>query len=92
MFHVVTSGQCWLDVEGADRRLLQPGDLARRLAYQSEAAFSRAFRRSIGVSPGTIRRNGQVTKSGVVSLEPSCPFQVRGRCRVVSWVRDTVPS
>jgi len=28
MFHVVTSGRCWLEVEGAERRLLQPGDLA----------------------------------------------------------------
>ena len=28
MFHVVTSGRCWLEVEGSDPRLLQPGDLA----------------------------------------------------------------
>ena len=28
MFHVVTSGRCWLEVEGAEPRLLQPGDLA----------------------------------------------------------------
>jgi len=28
MFHVVTSGRCWLEVEGGDRRLLQAGDLA----------------------------------------------------------------
>ena len=28
MFHVVTSGQCWLEIEGVDPRLLQPGDLA----------------------------------------------------------------
>jgi len=27
MFHVVTSGRCWLEVEGAEQRLLQPGDL-----------------------------------------------------------------
>jgi AraC-like DNA-binding protein len=33
------------------------GDLASRLGYQSEAAFSRAFKRFIGVSPGSIRRN-----------------------------------
>lgn len=33
------------------------GDLAIRLGYQSEAAFSRAFKRFIGVSPGAIRRN-----------------------------------
>jgi AraC-like DNA-binding protein len=28
MFHVVTAGECWLDVEGTPRRLLRPGDLA----------------------------------------------------------------
>jgi AraC-like DNA-binding protein len=28
MFHVVTAGQCWLEVEGAEACLLQPGDLA----------------------------------------------------------------
>jgi Cupin len=27
-FHVVTSGECWLEVEGADRLILRPGDLA----------------------------------------------------------------
>jgi AraC-like DNA-binding protein len=27
MFHVVTSGRCWLEVDGAEPRLLQPGDL-----------------------------------------------------------------
>jgi AraC-like DNA-binding protein len=28
MFHVVTTGRCWLEVEGAERRLLQAGDFA----------------------------------------------------------------
>jgi len=28
MFHVVTAGRCWLEVEGQEARLLQPGDLA----------------------------------------------------------------
>lgn len=31
--------------------------MAERLGYQSEAAFSRAFKRCIGVSPGAVRRN-----------------------------------
>jgi AraC-like DNA-binding protein len=34
------------------------GELAYRLGYRSEAAFSRAFKRIVGVSPGAIRRNG----------------------------------
>ena len=33
------------------------GELASRLGYQSEAAFSRTFKRFIGVSPGAARRN-----------------------------------
>jgi AraC-like DNA-binding protein/mannose-6-phosphate isomerase-like protein (cupin superfamily) len=28
MFHVVTAGRCWLEIEGEERRVLQPGDLA----------------------------------------------------------------
>jgi AraC-like DNA-binding protein len=34
---------------------LSIGELAIRLGYQSEAAFSRAFKRYIGVSPGVVR-------------------------------------
>ncbi|MCW5568651.1 MAG: AraC family transcriptional regulator [Dokdonella sp.] len=33
--------------------------LARRLGYESEAAFGRAFKRFIGVSPGAVRRERQ---------------------------------
>jgi AraC-like DNA-binding protein len=36
-------------------------ELAGRLGYQSEAAFSRVFKRFIGVSPGAARRNGDAT-------------------------------
>lgn len=46
----------WLKEDGSAL-----GELAIRLGYQSEAAFSRAFKRFIGVSPGTIRRRGYVT-------------------------------
>jgi AraC-like DNA-binding protein len=35
------------------------GEMATRLGYQSEAAFSRAFKRFMGVSPGAVRRNGE---------------------------------
>jgi AraC-like DNA-binding protein len=34
------------------------GQLADRLGYRSEAAFSRAFKRIIGVPPGAVRRSG----------------------------------
>lgn len=38
-------------------------ELADRLGYQSEAAFSRAFKRTIGVSPGAARRQGRAASS-----------------------------
>lgn len=34
------------------------GDLSGRLGYESEAAFSRAFKRYLGVSPGAVRKGG----------------------------------
>ncbi len=46
----------WLKEEGATL-----GELAHRLGYQSEAAFSRAFKRFTGVSPGAIRRPPETT-------------------------------
>jgi AraC-like DNA-binding protein len=33
------------------------GELSHQLGYESEAAFSRAFRRFIGISPGAARKN-----------------------------------
>lgn len=36
------------------------GELANSLGYQSEAAFSRAFKRFIGMSPGAARRKGRM--------------------------------
>ena len=32
-------------------------ELASRLGYRSEAAFSRAFKRVVGVPPGAVRRS-----------------------------------
>ena len=40
------------------------GELADRLGYQSEAAFSRAFKRFIGVSPGAVRRSARLANEG----------------------------
>jgi AraC-like DNA-binding protein len=48
----------WLNAE--DQSL---GEIANRLGYQSEAAFSRAFKRFIGISPGAARRNRHSAKS-----------------------------
>ncbi len=50
MFHVVTSGQCWLEVEGAESRLLHRGDLVlvphgrgHRLASEPTVAAAALF-------------------------------------------------
>jgi AraC-like DNA-binding protein len=45
------------------------GELANRLGYRSEAAFSRAFKRYIGLSPGAVRRNGAVA-DGAADARP----------------------
>lgn len=39
-------------------------ELAARLGYRSEAAFSRAFKRHVGVPPGELRRNPDLTVEG----------------------------
>src|ERR671914_2797636 len=36
------------------------GELARRLGYRSEAAFARAFKRVVGVPPGSVKRPAEV--------------------------------
>lgn len=47
----------WLRQEDASL-----GELADRLGYQSEAAFSRAFKRFIGISPGAARRSDRLAQ------------------------------
>jgi AraC-like DNA-binding protein len=42
----------WLREDG-----VSVAELASRLGYESEAAFSRAFKRTIGVSPGAVRHS-----------------------------------
>jgi AraC-like DNA-binding protein len=42
-------------------------DLASRLGYQSVAAFSRAFKRFMGVSPGAVRRSPEVGEPGLAA-------------------------
>jgi AraC-like DNA-binding protein len=41
----------WLQHDGT-----AVAELATRLGYESEAAFSRAFKRTVGISPGAARR------------------------------------
>ncbi len=68
MFHVVTSGRCWLEVEGTEPRLLQPGDLAlvphgegHRLAGEPGARAARLFdlpREQVGERYEILRHGG----------------------------------
>jgi AraC-like DNA-binding protein len=45
-------------------------EIAHRLGYQSEAAFSRAFKRFIGAAPGSLRRRAQVFPLGAAGPQP----------------------
>jgi AraC-like DNA-binding protein len=47
----------------AEGRQLPVGELSHQLGYESEAAFSRAFKRLIGISPGAARRNSDFKTS-----------------------------
>ena len=53
-----------LAVASLGERDVALGELASGLGYQSEAAFSRAFERVVGVSPGTVRRGAEVASLG----------------------------
>jgi AraC-like DNA-binding protein len=55
--HYVTRWRMHMALTWLRENTAPVGDLSRRLGYESEAAFSRAFKRYIGVSPGAARRN-----------------------------------
>jgi len=73
----------WLEDEGA-----RVGELAARLGYRSEAAFSRAFKRFVGVSPGSVRR-GRREDSRWSQKREKPRQRLQGR-RSTAW-RDTSP-
>ena len=52
----VARWRMYLAVSALSEEDVTVGELADRLGYQSEAAFSRAFKRIIGVAPGSVRR------------------------------------
>lgn len=57
--------QSTLETEGAT-----VAELADRLGYKSEAAFARAFKRVIGISPGAVKR-GEAQTASSVALAPA---------------------
>ncbi len=62
----------------AAARLLQSGSVsvaqaAARVGYQSESAFNRAFKRQVGMAPGTWRRGSRSGQAGAGSTQNSLP-------------------
>jgi AraC-like DNA-binding protein len=75
----------WLEDEGG-----RVGEMAARLGYQSEAAFSRALKRFVGVSPGTVRQEiGE--KSRWSPERGSLPRRLQGR-KPKAWTTTSPPS
>lgn len=58
--HYVGRWRMQLALAGMQNDRLSIADIAGRLGYQSEAAFSRAFKRFVGMSPGAARRQRRV--------------------------------
>ena len=77
----------WMNDDGIPRRRL-----ASRLGYSSEAAFSRAFKRFMGVAPGAMRKRGAGGAGAVASAassrspEPGPPDAAQGRTELVRQV------
>ncbi|MEM7110948.1 MAG: AraC family transcriptional regulator [Chloroflexota bacterium] len=55
--HYVTRWRINVALSWLQEETIPLGELAERLGYQSEAAFSRTFKRFIGMPPGAARRN-----------------------------------
>lgn len=52
----VTRWRMQLALDSLNEERATVAELARRLGYRSEAAFARAFKRVVGVPPGSVRR------------------------------------
>lgn len=53
----VTRWRMYIAMDALKAQNTSVAEVAARLGYQSEAAFSRAFKRTISISPGAVRRN-----------------------------------
>lgn len=67
-----------LRLETASRRLASSsvsiGDIAAEVGYQSESAFSRAFRRRFGIAPGAVRDGGAASGQPAPVLARATPL------------------
>ena len=65
VMHYVTRWRMRVAINTLQDETATVAELANRLGYRSEAAFARAFKRVIGVAPGSIRRDGEQEISAV---------------------------
>jgi AraC-like DNA-binding protein len=63
VMHYVTRWRMQVALDWLQQDDVGVAELAARLGYESEAAFSRAFKRTIGISPGASRRSPPDTAS-----------------------------
>jgi AraC-like DNA-binding protein len=56
VMHYVTRWRMHVALDSLQHDDVAVAELATRLGYESEAAFSRAFKRTVGISPGAARR------------------------------------
>ncbi len=68
--HYVARWRMHLAVTWLREESLNLGEMASRLGYESEAAFSRAFKRFIGEAPGAIRRQSKEHNARTVPTRP----------------------
>ena len=83
----VTRWRMNLAVDSLSTRDATVAELADQLGYRSEAAFSRAFKRVIGISPGAVRRSGPTEAAGTVGhaglqRRPGAPLKRRPPSRL----------
>jgi AraC-like DNA-binding protein len=67
VMHYLTRWRMNLALSALREQDVTVAELADRLGYRSEAAFSRAFKRTTGRSPGAIRRRPDVDLAGLDS-------------------------
>lgn len=65
VMHYVTRWRMHVALDRLREDGVAVAELASDLGYDSEAAFSRAFKRTIGVSPGAVRKGRSATRAAV---------------------------
>jgi len=69
VMHYVTQWKMYAAAESLRREGTRLGELASQFGYSTEAAFSRAFKRVTGVSPGSVRRHDEPQRGRKVMFD-----------------------